>query len=199
MATRRAESVETEVKIAVRGARIARTLLRAAGFGLRKSRVFEANVIYDTPDGRLRGRQELLRIRTAGRLCIVTFKGKPLPGPHKSRPEYEFEASSADSAVRLLNALGYAPAFRYEKYRAEYERRGEPGHATLDETPIGTFLELEGPPDWIDRSAARLGFSPDDYITLSYASLYAAWRCETPSAPPDMIFASRPRPRAGLK
>ena len=30
----------------------------------------------------------------------------------------------------------------------------EPGVIELDETPAGDFLELEGPPEWIDATAA---------------------------------------------
>jgi adenylate cyclase class 2 len=42
----------------------------------------------------------------------------------------------------------------------------------LDETPIGAFLELEGGPRWIDRTARALGFPRDGYITDSYGKLY---------------------------
>ena len=44
--------------------------------------------------------------------------------------------------------------------------------AVLDETPIGTYLELEGPGAWIDATAAELGFAARDYILLSYGTLY---------------------------
>jgi adenylate cyclase class 2 len=194
MSTRKDEALETEVKIAVRGAREARTSLRAAGFLLRRRRVFESNTIYDTTTGALRRQRHLLRIRTAGRDVLVTFKGAPLPGPHKRRPEYEFNAASAEDAARVFAALGFAPFFRYEKYRTEFERPDEPGFVTLDETPIGVFLELEGPPAWIDRTARLLGFSRDDYITLSYAALYLEWRRAMPTPAAHMVFVTRPAP-----
>ena len=50
-----------------------------------------------------------------------------------------------------------------------------PGVVTLDETPIGWFLELEGSPDWIDKTARQLGFSEEDYVILSYAALYLTY------------------------
>ena len=43
---------------------------------------------------------------------------------------------------------------------------------TLDETPIGNFIELEGEPQWIDQTANELGFPESTYVTSSYATLY---------------------------
>ncbi|MBV9156122.1 MAG: adenylate cyclase, partial [Acidobacteriaceae bacterium] len=64
------------------------------------------------------------------------------------------------------------------------------GVVTLDETPIGTFLELEGPGDWIDETAKQLGFSRADYIVDSYGRLYLA-DCERRGVQPtNMTFAS---------
>jgi adenylate cyclase class 2 len=62
----------------------------------------------------------------------------------------------------------------------------------LDETPIGVFLELEGPPDWIDRAAGELGFKEDNYITASYGALYIEDCRRCGEAPGDMTFAPRP-------
>jgi adenylate cyclase class 2 len=117
-----------------------------------------------------------------------TFKGREIPGPHKQREEREFRASDFHEAVAVFHGLGYAPAFRYEKYRTEFARSGEPGHVTLDETPVGVLLELEGPAEWIDHTAKELGFQPGDYILKSYGRLYAEWREKHPEAPADMIF-----------
>ena len=61
---------------------------------------------------------------------------------------------------------------------------------TVDETPIGSFLEIEGPPEWIDSTASRLGFSADDYILESYGRLYLA-ACERQGVQPtNMVFTS---------
>ena len=81
------------------------------------------------------------------------------------------------------------------EYRTEYARQGEPGHALLDETPIGVFMELEGPARWIDRTAKQLGFSRDDYILLSYGRLYEQWRQAHGIESTDMSFGSIPTPR----
>jgi adenylate cyclase class 2 len=89
----------------------------------------------------------------------------------------------------IFEHLGYQPTFRYEKYRTEYQHpdRSE-GVVTLDETPIGNFLELEGPGKWIDGTAKLLGFAGPDYILESYGRLYIA-DCERRGvAPHDMVF-----------
>jgi adenylate cyclase class 2 len=58
----------------------------------------------------------------------------------------------------------------------------------LDQTPIGDFLELEGAAQWIDRTARTLGFSPADYITVSYGRLYLEY-CEAKGVDPrNMVF-----------
>jgi len=62
------------------------------------------------------------------------------------------------------------------------------GEVALDETPIGLFLELEGPEDWIDSTATRLGFAETDYITSSYSSLYQDYLPLHPGAPSNMVF-----------
>jgi adenylate cyclase class 2 len=85
--------------------------------------------------------------------------------------------------------LGYQPSFRYEKYRREYRHPGEPGVVTVDETPIGSFLELEGPGEWIDGTAKGLGFGASDYVLESYVRLYLR-DCERRGATPAfMVFA----------
>ena len=69
-----------------------------------------------------------------------------------------------------------------------YSRAGEAGVVTLDETPIGVFLELEGPAAWIDATAVVLGFSEADYITASYGSLFFQHREATGGTSRDMVF-----------
>jgi len=169
--------LETEVKLAVADAGTARELLLRNGFRTRRQRIFEANSVFDLPDGSLRARGELLRLRQAGSDVILTWKGPELPGKHKSRPETEVGVLDFDACSHLLRDLGYELVFRYDKYRTEFESDAPDGVVTLDETPIGTFLELEGFSYWIDQTARSLGFEESDYILLSYGMLYRNY-CE---------------------
>ncbi len=179
---------ETEIKLAVGGVAEGRALLRRAGFRIFRRRVFERNIVLDTPGQTLRASGALLRVREAGGKTWLTYKGPAAPGKHKSREELETEIPSASPIAAIFERLGFRPIFRYEKYRAEYRQASGGGIATLDETPIGVYLELEGSPQWIDRAARRLGFDEREYITASYARLYLDWCARAGSKPGDMIF-----------
>ena len=188
---RKAKAQEVEIKLAVTGASAARKRIRAARFKTATPRVFEENIVLDTPDLALLKAGLLLRLRRAGKAVKCTFKGPQIAGRHKRRVEHEFRADDFDKALALFSGLGYSAVFRYEKYRTEFARAGEAGLVTLDETPIGVFIEIEGPARWIDRAAKELGYSRADYILASYGRLYAEWREAHASAPKDMVFRAR--------
>jgi adenylate cyclase class 2 len=179
---------ETEIKLAVKDARSARRLLREAGFVVSRPRVFEVNTVLDTLELGLRASSRLLRIRQAGRVATITFKGVPETGKHKSREELELEISNAAAMMSIMKRLGYHRMFRYEKYRTEFRQPRRAGVAMLDETPVGVYLELEGTPHWIDRTARRLGFQESDYITASYGRVYLDWCAANGCKPGDMTF-----------
>ena len=106
----------------------------------------------------------------------------------KSREELELEIADVGTMSAIIGRLGLSPVFRYEKYRTEYRQSRGAGMAMLDETPVGVYLELEGEPRWIDRTARQLGFSERDYIVHSYARLYLEWRRRKRVKPGDMVF-----------
>jgi adenylate cyclase class 2 len=177
---------EIEIKLVAPDAASARRLLRRAGFRLARRRVFESNIVFDTAAGDLRAAGELLRVREVKGRGLLTFKGPAAPGKHKSREELEVGVSSPEAMLGILDHLGLRPLFRYEKYRTEFTD-GE-GLATLDETPIGDFFELEGRPGWIDRAAGRLGFAESDYLLASYAGLYLDHCRRHGREPTQMVF-----------
>lgn len=164
-----------------------------------KRRVFEANTLFDTADGTLRGKGWLLRVREAGPSGALTYKGAEIEGKYKDREELEVKLSDPRTLCDILGRLELIPAFRYEKYRTEYGRAGEKGVATLDETPIGAYLELEGTPAWIDRNARRLGFSDADYSTASYYGLYVDYCREHGLPVTNMIFPAAESGSGGQK
>jgi adenylate cyclase class 2 len=180
---------EIEIKLALKDARSGRRLLREAGFVVSRPRVFEANTVFDTPDLILRNASSLLRIRQAGDIATVTYKGVPETGNYKSREELELKIDDAAAMMAIVERLGFQCVFRYEKYRTEFHQPRRAGLAMLDETPVGVYLELEGTPHWIDLSARRLGFQQSDYITASYARLYLDWCAANRHEPGDMTFA----------
>ncbi len=96
--------------------------------------------------------------------------------------------SDAAAVARIFERVGLQPIFRYEKYRTEYSRNSDPGVIMLDETPIGNYLELEGPANWIDTTARELGFSESEYVLASYGTLYLEYCRERNIEPADMAF-----------
>lgn len=190
--------VEVEIKLRIETAARARVLLRRHGFAVTAPRVFEQNLVLDDERGSLRAGGMLLRVRGASRpggsrVVTCTFKSPEMPGRHKRRGEREFRASDFDACVGIFASIGYGEKFRYEKYRTEYRRQSEPGHITVDETPIGVFMELEGPARWIDGTAKEIGFGRADYVMDSYGRLYEAW-CAAHGVPvEDMRFGARSR------
>jgi adenylate cyclase class 2 len=89
---------------------------------------------------------------------------------YKIREEHETPVGDPDATSRLLHRLGFKPGYRYQKYRTVFVLDNLA--LCLDETPLGCFVELEGPPEEIDRAAQRLGFTPDQYIRESYRELH---------------------------
>jgi adenylate cyclase, class 2 len=181
--------VETEVKIPFAAdPQRARDLIESRGYLVSAPRTLESDQLFDRPASDLKAADQLLRLRRSGPLSTVTYKGPATRERYKSREEIEFDVSDASAFELVLHRLGYQPGFRYEKYRTKFY--APPGVVTIDETPIGVFLELEGPEDWIDSTSLRLGFSPSEYCTLSYAALYREYLRSHESAPRNMVFNS---------
>jgi adenylate cyclase, class 2 len=177
---------EIEIKFRIEDLRDLNRRLRASGFRRITPRTHEMNALYDLPGQPLRKRGELLRLREYGKEWVLTHKSKGLAGRHKRRVEHEIRVSDGRTMDEILRALGYQPTFRYEKFRAEWT--DDRGQVVVDETPIGNFGEIEGPPRWIDQAAKKLGIRPEHYITDTYAGLFFAWKRRTRSRANEMTF-----------
>lgn len=184
-----AQNPEVEVKIALPSAAAGRKRIRGAGFTVHVPRVFEVNILWDTADLKMRAQGKIVRLRDAGGIATLTFKGRSIDTRHKIREEIETRVEKAAPVERVFQEIGLRPVFRYEKYRTEYASANGRGVVTLDETPIGVFLEIEGSPRWIDRTARQLGFGPADYITASYGALYQQYCAAQGVEPSNMTFA----------
>jgi adenylate cyclase, class 2 len=162
--------------------------LQAAGFRQITPRTHEMNTLYDQRGSKLRRRGALLRLREYGPKWTLTYKDRsgPQSGRHKSRREIETQVENGQVMAQVLEAVDFKPSFRYEKFRSEW--RDSDGHVVIDETPIGTFGEIEGQPDWIDATARRLNIGEENYLRDSYAELFAAWKRKTKSKASEMTF-----------
>jgi adenylate cyclase class 2 len=181
--------LEIEIKLKVSREPEIRHRITVAGGRLLHDREFEDNRVFDFPDGSLLRRGEMLRIRILERAVILTFKGPGrVENGKKVREETEsvLAPSEAEAITRIIERIGMTQAFRYQKYRTTWEIEGL--HVTLDETPIGMFLELEGDSGSIDSVAGLLGYTPAEYIASSYRDLYIMKRIDTPGAAHEMVF-----------
>lgn len=138
-----------------------------------RSRHFEDNVLFDDERHGLRAGGKLLRLRRAEGAAVLTFKApsQGVPGI-KTREEIESRVEDPDALRAILEGVGLRPVFRYQKYREAYAWRD--AEIVLDETPLGTYLEIEGPSATIQAAADGLGYQPADYISESYAGLFLA-------------------------
>src|ERR1700677_343986 len=177
---------EIEIKFRVKSLPALNRRLRELGFHQETTRTHEMNTLYDLPGAQLRNREELLRLRQYGKEWKLTHKSGSKIGRHSSRQELETAVGDGKKMDAILRALGYASTFRYEKFRAEWT--DGKGQVVVDETPIGNFCEIEGPPRWIDATAKRLGVNPADYITQNYAGLFLEWKNKAGSTAEEMTF-----------
>jgi adenylate cyclase class 2 len=116
----------------------------------------------------------------------LTFKGPVTPSAAKLREELETPVQDAAILVRILNELGFAVWFRYEKRREEFV--GRDVLIAVDETPIGTFVEIEGSEEGIRSTAAALGRGEADYILDSYRRLFVDYCARRQRPATDMLF-----------
>lgn len=166
-----AGGVETEVKLRMGDPETARRAVAALGAKPRRVRHFEDNLLLDSRERDLLARGSVLRLRRTEGEAVITFKGpREDAGGLKRRLETEFVVSDADAAESVLLALGFLPVFRYQKFREVFT--WQDAEIVVDETPIGTFLEIEGSPETIHAAARALGRSPADYVTASYVALF---------------------------
>jgi adenylate cyclase class 2 len=178
--------IEQEVKLAFDGLDAARLAVTTAGGRLIVPRRLIEDRLFDTPDRRLGRADKTCRLRREPGRAFLTFKGPALPGHVKSREETETPVADPDAMEGILGHLGLEPVFRSEKYREEYAL--DEATVTVDETPVGVFVEIEGTPAVIDRVARRLDRTPADYRLESYPRLYAAWCVAHGRSPGDMTF-----------
>jgi adenylate cyclase class 2 len=181
-------SHEVEIKFRIANIEGLIARLKQLRFQQVTPRTHEMNTLFDLAGQPLRKRGDVLRLRQYGETWVLTHKTKSQSqsGPHKTRVETETRLDNGEKMEAILRALQFEPSFRYEKFRAEW--KGEQGHVVIDETPIGTFGEIEGPAEWIDLVARDLEIDRKDYITETYAGLFNSWKRRSKSAAEEMTF-----------
>jgi adenylate cyclase class 2 len=178
--------LEREVKLAFRDAEEARSAILAAGAEPLRGRRLQEDCLLDTQDDQLFRRRCVLRVRMECGKTLLTFKGPVHESSMKLREELETVVGDGLLLLRVLEELGYRVWFRYQKYREEFAH--EDVIVAVDETPVGTFVEIEGSEEGIHRMAAALARQPVDYVIDSYRGLFVK-HCQRHGLPlTDMLF-----------
>lgn len=179
---------ETEIKLHFESPEAALRCLEGLGGRLIQPREFEDNIVYDRDLDPLKPAGKLLRLRRSGTTALLTYKA-PVAGDHrhKVRQEEETVVEDPDAVEALLEGLGFRPIYRYQKYRTLFEVGDL--HVCLDETPLGCYVELEGPPDQIDQAADAMGMPRERYVLETYRELQEKHALEHGIEAGDLVFA----------
>jgi adenylate cyclase class 2 len=182
---------EIEVKLPFASPSAARERIARLGATERAPRQFEDNIVFDRDDLALKRAGMVLRLRTKGGRASLTLKSPAEGGSrYKVRREDETTVGDAETTARLLDRLGFTPYWRYQKYRTVYAL-GDLA-ICLDETPLGCYVELEGPPEQIDRAAAKLGFTAAQYVCDTYRTLQEREAERRGESVGDLLLESTP-------
>ena len=120
----------------------------------------------------------------AGR-SLLTYKGPVQPSRWKLREERETIVADGETMLYVLERLGFSVWFRYQKFREEFGARD--ATIALDETPIGTFVEIEGSRSRHHRGDAALGRSEPTSSSIPTAASTSTTARRTVSRR-DMVF-----------
>ena len=167
---------EIEIKLAAPDVRTAQKWLRAGGFRVYKRRVFESNIVFDLPDGALRGQARLLRVRQAGNAFDPHLQ-RTAGSRSAQEPRRIGDWVDDPVAIRaILDRLGYRPVFTYEKYRTEYRQPGQQRVSPrLTRRPSALTSNWKAVQHGSTGLQESLDFRKHDYILDSYGRLYLRW------------------------
>jgi adenylate cyclase, class 2 len=180
--------IEREIKLPFASPEEAHAALLDLGATRLRDRRLQEDCLLDTRDLTLQRQGQALRLRHEAGTSRMTFKGPVQSAAMKVRDEIETTVGDGALALQLFEQLGFHPGFRSEKYREEYSLTG--CIVAVDETPVGTFIEIEGSEDAIAAVAAALGRGPADYVLASYRALYVDACRQRGVAAGDMLFKS---------
>jgi len=178
--------LEREVKLRFDSVHEARVAILTAGATPLRGRRLQEDCLLDTADDLLRRRRCVLRIRTENGKSLMTFKGPVQPGRMKLRDEHETVVGDGEVLLTVFRELGLRVWFRYQKYREEFA--AEEVTVALDETPVGTFVEIEGGERGIMTMTAALGRTQSDFVLDSYRGLFTQYREQYGLTGSDMVF-----------
>jgi adenylate cyclase class 2 len=179
-------TLEREIKLRFDDPDAARVAVLAAGGTPVRGRRLQEDCLLDTAEEVLRRRRSVLRVRMESGRSFLTFKGPVQPSVMKLREELETIVADGTLMLRVLEELGFHVWFRYQKYREEFAL--DDVIIAIDETPVGTYVEIEGGERGIETTTVALGRRPSDYLLDSYRGLFVR-HCQERGLPvTNMLF-----------
>ena len=139
---------EVEQKFVVSNRAHLQEMLELAGYSLTETQV-HCDIYFRHPCRDFRTTDEAFRLRSVGDTSCVTYKGKRLAGPVKTRPELELFVDHAEREnwLELIRHLGFEalPAVRKRRQVFCNPHLPQAGiQVVLDEVEqLGEFAELE--------------------------------------------------------
>ena len=146
--------------------RLERAGLRPSFRGLLRDRRYDR-------DGELLGRDEVLRTRvyqsdgSGTRRVQLAWKGPTgVSGGYKHRRELEYDLADEADPAPLLEALGYRMAQAIDRHIETYHARDTT--LRIERYPrMDVLVEVEGPPEGIERTIALTGIPRDSFLPES--------------------------------
>jgi len=164
--------IEAKLKVDSLSEVAERLVTEGAEFGAKFQQI---DSYFDLPEHILRKSDRGLRLRRqiAGQneKIILTYKGKKQKHKFKKREEIEVEVSDADSAEKIIQAIGFEKIVTVEKERTIWKLNS--CEVCLDEvTLLGSFVEIESPDQQkIEEVQKRLGLAQLPHIVKSYSNM----------------------------
>jgi predicted adenylyl cyclase CyaB len=157
---------EVELKSVVDDVMIRRQLVELAGGRLLYEGSLE-DLRYDTRSGKLRERDEVLRLRVYGGVgsthAFLDWKGRTsFEDGYKVREEISSQVGSAELFKAILEKLGYVVIAEIGRWIAQYEL----GNATVrfERYPrMDDLVEVEGEPADIERAIEAIGIDRSEF------------------------------------
>ena len=131
---------------------------------------------YDTTDGALARRDDVLRVRSFlshdAREATVSLEWKgpvQTTGGYKQREEIGTNAADGAALTAILGRLGYVVTKRIDRRIAQYELLG--ATVRFETYPrMDVLVEVEGEPDAIERAIAAIGIARSEYTAEALAA-----------------------------
>ena len=179
---------DIEVKFPIPSAEDILSAVTAIGAVCEQPVRFERNLRFDDEKDSLSSTKQVLRLRNNGGTAILTYKSdKNSSGTLADREEIETVVGDFARTQLILERLGFRTVFIYEKIRSIYSFG--PTGIFVDHTPIGDYVEIEGPDEeTIRKTAERLSLDWDSRSGAGYRALFKKWKKESGFPGRDMTF-----------